>query len=241
MNAPEVSVIVPFYNEEGAAGPLLDEVATQLSALGRSFELVAVDDGSIDGTFEVLCAAQRRWPTCRVLRHRRNAGQGAALMTGFGAARGAIFATLDGDGQNDPADLPAMFERLDRADLVVGIRAHRQDSQLRRTMSRVANAVRRRWLNDGVSDTGCAIRVFRREVAGSFVPIRTLYSFIPACAASAGFRVVEYPVRHRHRTTGVSKYGLVTMLWRPFADMLALGWVLQRRMPAVVADEHVVS
>jgi dolichol-phosphate mannosyltransferase len=159
------------------------------------------------------------------------------LMTAFNAVRGAIVVTLDGDGQNDPADIPAMLVRLDQADLVVGVRAQRRDSTLRKTMSRVANGVRRRWLSDGVSDTGCALKVFRREVIASFLPIRTLYSFIPACAAAAGFRVVEYRVHHRHRTAGVSKYGLWTMLWRPLADMLALGWVLRRRIPRVTADE----
>ena len=238
MSAPEISVVVPFFEEEGTAGRLIDEVAALLTTLGRPFEVLAVDDGSADGTFEVLRAAQRRWPMCRVLRHLRNAGQAAALMTGFAAARGQIVVTLDGDGQNDPADIPAMLSRLDRADLVVGVRAQRRDSTLRRTMARVANGVRRRWLNDGVSDTGCALKVFRREVVGSFLPIRTLYSFIPALAVSGGFRIVEYPVNHRRRMTGVSKYGLWAMLWWPFVDMLALGWFLQRRIPHVAAEEH---
>lgn len=241
VSPPELSVVIPFYNEEDTAGPLIDEVVSRMSALRRPFELLAVDDGSADGTFEVLRAAQRRSPMCRVLRHSRNAGQAAALMTAFGAVRGAIVVTLDGDGQNDPADIPAMVARLDHADLVVGVRARRQDSALRKTMSRVANGVRRRWLHDGVSDTGCALKVFRREVIASFLPIRTLYSFIPAFAASSGFRVVEYPVNHRHRTAGVSKYGLWTMLWRPLADMLALGWVLQRRIPRVSADESTIE
>ena len=237
MSAPEISVVIPFYNEEQVAGSVIDEVGTVLARLARPYEIIAIDDGSADGTAGVLLEACHRWSACRVLRHARNAGQAAALWNGLHRARGTILATLDGDGQNDPADLPELLQRLGAADMVVGIRPTRRDSWLRRTMSRVANGIRRWWLRDGVSDTGCALKVFRREVLASFLPVRTLYSFIPAFAVRSGFRVVELPVRHRPRRAGTSNYGLLVMLWRPLVDMLAIGWLLGRRIQNVAVEE----
>ena len=236
-STPEISGVVPFYNEAAVAGGVIDELLDCMNQLGRTFELVLVDDGSSDATSEVLMRAQERSRSCRVLRHPRNLGQAAALWNGLHAARGSILVTLDGDGQNDPRDLSALLKRLEDADMVIGFRANRQDSALRLAMSRIANAVRRYWLGDNMRDTGCALRVFRREVLQSFLPIRTLYSFIPAFAVGAGFRVVECPVAHRARTAGVSKYGLWIMLWRPFVDMIAVGWLMRRRLPRVEARE----
>jgi hypothetical protein len=141
-----------------------------------------------------------------------------------------LIATLDGDGQNVPADLPDLRAQLENCDLVVGWRAQRNDTALRRAMSRVANAVRGRFLGDRLHDSGCALKVMRREVVGSLLPIKSLYSFIPAMAVAAGFRVRELPVRHRERRHGRSSYGLGVMWWRPCMDMLALKWVLTRRI-----------
>jgi glycosyltransferase involved in cell wall biosynthesis len=234
---PEISGVVPFFNEAEVAGGVIDELIECMTQLGRTFELILVDDGSSDKTIEVLMQAQQRSRACRVLRHPRNLGQAAALWNGLHAAHGSILLTLDGDGQNDPRDLPVLLKRLEDADMVIGFRANRQDSALRRAMSRIANAVRRYWLRDNMRDTGCALRVFRREVLESFMPIRTLYSFIPAFAVGAGFRVVEFPVSHRARAAGVSKYGLWIMLWRPFVDMIAVGWLMRRRLPPVKAKE----
>ena len=236
-SAPEISGVVPFYNEAAVAGGVIDELIDCMNELGRPFEIVLVDDGSSDDTIKVLMMAQQRSRSCRVLRHPRNLGQAAALWNGVHAARGAILFTIDGDGQNDPRNLPPMLKRLEDADMVIGFRANRQDSALRLAMSRIANAVRRYWLGDTMRDTGCALRVFRREVLESFLPIRTLYSFIPAFAVGAGFRVVECPVAHRARIAGVSKYGLLIMLWRPFVDMIAVGWLMRRRLPPVQAEE----
>jgi dolichol-phosphate mannosyltransferase len=237
ISAPEISGVVPFYNEAEVAGGVIDELIGCMNQLGRTFEIVLVDDGSSDETSEVLMLAQQRWRSCRVLRHPRNLGQAAALWNGLHAAHGSILFTFDGDGQNDPGDLPALLKRLEDADMVIGFRANRQDSPLRIAMSKIANAVRRYWLRDNMRDTGCALRVFRREVLQSFLPIRTLYSFIPAFAVGAGYRVVEYPVAHRARAAGVSKYGLWIMLWRPFVDMIAVGWLMRRRLPPVRAKE----
>jgi glycosyltransferase involved in cell wall biosynthesis len=231
--APDISVVIPFYNEAARAMTVIDEVIGVLSGIGRPFELVLIDDGSSDGTSGVLLEAAARWPVCRVWQHTANAGQGAALLHGLRVSTGDILVTLDGDGQNDPADLPRMIDLLEGADMVSGVRTPRHDPWVRRIMSVVANTVRRRWLRDGAHDAGCALRVFRRSVLDSLLPIRTLYSFMPACAAAAGHRTVECAVRHRPRLSGSSKYGLRSMLWRPLLDMLAIGWLQRRRIPDV--------
>jgi len=232
MNAvPELSVVIPFYNEAENVPALLAELRQALTALGSGHEVIAVDDGSRDDTGRALDTLAVIWPDLRVIKHPENRGQAAALLTGFAATRAPWIATLDGDGQNPPAELARLWARRDEADFLTGYRATREDSPLRRGMSRVANAVRRRLLRDGVRDTGCAVRVFRREVIGSFIPIRTLYSFLPAFAAADGWRVLEIPVAHRPRQAGQSKYGLLVMAWRPFVDMIKLWWVLRRKVP----------
>ena len=225
---PHLSIIIPFFNEEEAAPALLAELRGVVEQLGP-IEVLLIDDGSNDGTGRVLEEVAADWPAVRVFRFAQNHGQGAALFFGIHKALGDAIALLDGDGQNDPADLPALVDALDGADFVTGIRAKRQDSTLRRWMSRVANAVRSRMLRDGVRDSGCGLKVFRREVREAFVPLRTLYSFLPAMAGAAGFRVAERPVSHRPRTRGVSKYGLWVMLWRPLVDMIGMAWFIRRR------------
>lgn len=233
MNAsasqPAYSVVIPFYNEEGAVPGLLAELRTVMDGLGAPYEALLIDDGSTDGTAAALTAATRAWPAARVFADGVNQGQAAALLRGFRAARGAWIITLDGDGQNDPADIPALLAAAKDRDMVVGIRATRRDSWLRRMMSRLANEVRGRMLGDHLQDCGCALKVFRAEVVGSFFPIRSLYSFMPAMAVAAGHRIAEQPVNHRERRTGMSKYGFGTFAWRPLVDMLALWWLLRCR------------
>lgn len=230
-DAITVSIVVPFFNEEEVAFRIVDELCEELSRLPGRTEAILVNDGSVDRTASALEAAARKWPCCRVLHLPKNAGQGAALLHGLKAARAPILGMMDGDGQNVPADLHAMLPLLASADLVNGVRADRHDSTLRHWMSRIANGVRGRFLHDGVTDAGCALKVFRREVMASFLPVHMLNPFMPAFAAAAGFRVVEIPVRHRHRQGGVSKYGFRVLLWRPLMDMLAIGWILRRRIP----------
>lgn len=192
---------------------------------------MAVDDGSTDDTAAVLRSVAAEWPALRVLTLARNQGQAPALFAGMRAALGAVIVTMDGDGQNVPADLPMLIGRLAEADMVAGIRAQRRDGWLRRTMSRIANGIRGRLLGDGMTDSGCALKAFRREVVDAFLPMRTLYSFMPALAVAAGFKVIEVPVQHRERRAGVSKYGLLVMLWRPALDMLGVWWWRHRRFP----------
>jgi dolichol-phosphate mannosyltransferase len=228
---PALSVVIPFFNEGPNIASLLAELREALERLGVTHEVLAVDDGSADDTAAALAAAARDWPAVRVISFAKNRGQAAALWTGFREARGAWIASLDGDGQNPPSELPRLWEQRESADLITGRRARRNDSWLRRTMSRVANGVRRRLLRDGVDDSGCALRLFRREVRESFWPIRTLYSFIPAFAAAGGWRIRQVDVAHRARKAGTSKYGLLVMAWRPLCDMLALFWLLRRQLP----------
>ena len=225
---PVYSVVVPFYNEAENAPVLLAEIERAMQSLGEPWELLMVDDGSRDATGEILAAAAAAHPNYRYLHLPRNRGQAAALDGGLHRARGRILVTLDGDGQNDPADIPALVARLDSADMVVGIRAGRRDSWLRRAMSKLANAIRGRLLDDRMRDSGCALKVFRREVVDALLPLKTLYSFMPALARAGGFRLAELPVHHRPRQGGQSSYGFVAFLWKPAVDLLGVWWFRKR-------------
>jgi dolichol-phosphate mannosyltransferase len=236
-SVPDYSVVVPFYNEEAAAPLLLGEIASMLRELCGAVELLCIDDGSRDGTRGVLAAfAAAADSPVRVISFAENKGQAAALWAGLLEARGRVVITLDGDGQNDPADIPALVRKLDRADLVCGIRATRNDSALRRIMSRLANRVRGRILGDKMQDSGCAVKAMRREVVDALIPIRTLYSFIPAMAVAGGFRLVEIPVRHRPRMGGKSNYGFLKFAVMPLVDMLGLLWFRTRCVPTAVRN-----
>jgi dolichol-phosphate mannosyltransferase len=225
---PVLSVVIPFFNEAPNVAPLLAEVRETLDRLGVEAEVLCVDDGSRDDTANELARAAQTWPALRVERFAANRGQAAALWWGFQNSRGAWIAMLDGDGQNPPAELARLWALRETADMLAGARVGRRDSWLRRTMSRIANRVRRLLLRDGVSDTGCSLKLFRRDVTRSFLPIRTLYSFLPAFAVAGGWKVLEVPVAHRPRLAGTSKYGLRVMAVHPLLDLLSLSWILRR-------------
>jgi glycosyltransferase involved in cell wall biosynthesis len=224
------TIVIPFYNEEESVKDVVEETLTVLEpVLEEPWECLCVEDGSTDGTLKALeDLAQKNPDRLRLLVFPENRGQGAALYQGIRAARGRYIGLMDGDGQNHPADFPKLFEGLKNADLVCGIRVDRKDNYSRRFMSRLANSVRRRVLRDGVHDSGCAIKALRREVIDSLLPLRTLYSFIPACAAAAGFRIWETPCQHRPRNCGLSKYGFRTFAILPFLDMLGIYWYRKR-------------
>jgi dolichol-phosphate mannosyltransferase len=231
--SPWLSVVVPVFDEEPNLGPLVAEVAAALA--GLDYELLVVDDGSRDDSVATLLRLAASEPRLRVLRHDRNYGQSAALLTGFAAARAPLVATLDGDGQNDPADLPRLLARLEEGwDVVSGVRQRRQDGWVRRVSSRLANGVRRRVLADGVTDVGCSLKVYRSEVLRRLPPFRGLHRFLPALAQLEGARVTELPVAHRPRRHGASKYGIGNRLWRGIADLCGVLW-LQRRWIRVAA------
>jgi dolichol-phosphate mannosyltransferase len=235
--APDFSVVIPFYNEDSNVGPVLQELRQCLENQSRTFEIVLVNDGSTDNTRARLEQEIANWPRTRLLHIARNTGQAGALLIGIRAAQGRDVVLLDGDGQNDPGDIGKALSLLDRYDMVIGHRVQRHDSLKRRLISQLGNSVRRLFVNDGASDAGCGLKVFHREVAEAFIPIRTLYSFMPALAKAAGFSIGEIPVTHRPRRSGTPKYNLRVFLWRPAIDLLGIWWFSRRRCPRIEAEE----
>ncbi|MEP7015083.1 MAG: glycosyltransferase family 2 protein [Verrucomicrobiota bacterium] len=231
-NSLEVSVVVPLFNEEENISILQSELRAALKGLDH--EIIFVDDGSVDRTVERIEAA----PNIRVLRFEKNAGQSAAMYAGLQAARGVTAVLIDGDLQNDPADIPRLLEEIARgADLVCGYRANRKDTLVKRLTSRIANAVRSRFTKDGVRDTGCTLKAMRRECVSALLPFKGMHRFIPALVKGAGFRLVEIPVNHRSRRFGESKYGLGNRAFRATTDMFGVRWLLSRRLNYKIRKE----
>lgn len=223
--APALSIVVPLFNEEQNVPILQAELAAALA--GIDYEIIFVDDGSTDSTASRIT----REPHIRLLQFERNAGQSAAMYAGLNAARGAVAVLIDGDLQNDPADIPRLVAEIDRgADLVCGYRAQRKDTLLKRLTSRIANFVRSRFTKDGVRDTGCTLKAMRRECIATLVPFKGMHRFIPALVKGAGYRLVEIPVNHRPRKFGESKYGLGNRAVRATIDMLGVRWLLSRQL-----------
>ncbi len=230
---PQISVVLPVFNEAENLPSLLEEITGTLRGLERSFEILAVDDASTDRSVQVLEALRREHPELRLLRHRRNCGQSAAYASGFAHARGEVVVTLDADGQNDPHDLPALLAALrPGVDCVTGIRTRRQDTWVKRLSSRIANAYRNWVTGDRVTDAGCTFRVVRRAALREVPVFNGMHRFLPTLLRWQGFTVVELPVNHRPRTRGVSKYGVGNRLWRGLRDCLAMRWYAARALPA---------
>ena len=225
---PQLSAVVPAYNEVESLPQLLTELRAALDGAGQPWELVLVDDGSTDGTGELLRAEAARVPRLAVVRFEKNAGQSAALAAGLQRARGDVVVTLDADLQNDPADIPDLLAALAGADVVSGVRARRHDSWIRLVSSRIANATRRAVLGDKVTDIGCSLKAYRRDVLVGLPMFVGVHRFLPALCQFRGARVVEVPVHHRPRTRGVSKYGMGNRLWRGIHDLIGVSWLKVR-------------
>jgi glycosyltransferase involved in cell wall biosynthesis len=231
--SPAVSVVVPLFNEEENVPILQAELTAALG--GLDYEIIFVDDGSVDATTNRIAADQR----VRVLQFERNAGQSAAMYAGLHAARGGIAVLIDGDLQNDPADIRKLIAEIESgADLVCGYRAERKDTAVKRITSRIANFVRSRFTKDGVRDTGCTLKAMKRECIDALVPFKGMHRFIPALVKGAGYRLVEVPVNHRPRKFGQSKYGLGNRALRATMDMFGVRWLLSRRLNYRVRDER---
>ena len=231
-SVPDYSVVVPVRNEAHNIPPLIAELKTVMTA-HQPYEIVIVDDGSDDATPEVLGDQSQSCSELRAVRHRTGAGQSAAITTGVNEARAGIIITLDGDGQNDPADIPALLDRFREADdpdrlLVTGERQKRRDSLMKRASSRVANAVRGTLLGDHTPDTGCGLKVFSRQAYLAMPGFDHMHRFLPALMLRQGGRVASVPVNHRPRQHGATKYGVFDRLGVGIVDLLGVMW-LQRR------------
>lgn len=233
----QLSVVIPVCNEAENVALLAQEVHAALQ--GRvNFEVIFVDDGSTDATAANVLATRAQVPQIRLLKHQHRSGQSAAVRSGVRAARAEWIGTLDGDGQNDPADLPKLIDALQaqnldgRLKLIMGNRTTRRDTWLRRLSSRIANGVRGGMLRDGTPDTGCGIKLFERGLFMELPHFDHMHRFLPALAQRAGVRVVSVPVSHRPRMRGRSKYGLHNRLWVGIVDLFGVMWLINRRIPA---------
>ncbi|WP_035723985.1 glycosyltransferase family 2 protein [Bradyrhizobium sp. ARR65] len=235
-----VSIVVPVRNEAENIVPLIEEISAALE--GRwAYEIIYVNDGSTDATAERLAAAMKRWPNLRQLKHGVSSGQSAAVRSGVRAARGAIVATLDGDGQNDPAFLPDLIGAIEKGGVGVGLaagqRVGRKDTGFKRLQSRAANAIRSAILNDGTRDTGCGLKAFRREVFLMMPYFDGLHRFLPALVRREGYDIAYVDVVDRPRRSGVSNYGFFDRLWIGIMDLLGVWWLIRRKKPTPVVTE----
>jgi dolichol-phosphate mannosyltransferase len=236
---PDLSVVFPVYNEEENVPILLREIASAIDGHGWTYEIVAVDDGSTDRSLEVLRSSRAVYPTLRVLALEKNSGQTAALDAAWRAARGRMVVSLDADLQNDPADIPAMVKKLEetRSDMVIGVRVNRQDTWSRKMQSRIGNGVRNWITGDQITDTGCSLKLVKREAIDRVRLFTGMHRFLPTLIRYAGYKVVEMPVNHRPRQFGVSKYGAMNRAFRGLADCFAVRWMGTRMLKYDVREE----
>ena len=244
MTTPHLSVVVPVFNERDNVTPLVNEIVAALrgnAALqGGSFEIVYVDDHSRDDTLAVLQGLKATVPELRVLRHVNQSGQSTAVRTGVKAARGAWVATLDGDGQNDPADIPKLLAERDKSPaevkLFAGWRVDRKDTGSKRWASKFANAIRSRMLRDSTPDTGCGIKLFEREAFLDLPYFDHMHRYLPALMQRAGWKTVSVPVNHRHRASGVSKYNNLNRALVGLRDLRGVAWLIVRSKRTAVEE-----
>lgn len=230
------SVVVPIKDEEENIIPLVQEIESVMSLIHEPWELIFVEDGSNDTSLETILTLQKTKPFIRTLIFDRNYGQSSAFDAGFKAAKGEFVITLDGDRQNDPADIPLLIDAIKDADLVCGKRVGRKDPWSKKITSLLANAIRNRLCADGVSDTGCSLKIYRKSCLQKIKMFHGLHRFLPALFRNEGLRVTEVPVRHRHRVKGKTKYSFLNR-YTAILDMFAVRWMRKRQLRYTIRKE----
>ena len=237
QSPPEISLVIPVYNEEENLPVLHAEVQQAMEGIGRPWEVIYVDDGSTDASPAILSGLAGQDSHVRILRQRRNHGQSAALDAGFRFARGGIVVTLDADLQNDPADIPRLLERIGDYDVVSGVRAKRQDTWMRKVSSRIANGIRNRVTHESVTDVGCTLRAARAEYLRRIPVFNGMHRFLPTLLRMEGARVTEVPVNHRPRLHGQPKYNIRNRIWRALMDLFGVRWLQTRWVDRRISEE----
>lgn len=237
MEAPEISVVIPVYNEEENVPILVSELEEALKGLGKAYEILFVDDGSRDRSRDRILEARKNNPNIRIISFEENAGQTAAMDAGFRASRGDVIVTLDADLQNSPADIPLLLEKIPEYDIVCGWRAERQDPWVRRISSRIANAVRNALSQEEIRDIACSLKAYKRECFDKIKLYNGMHRFLPTLFKMEGFRAVEVRVRHFPRRFGTPKYNIRNRIVRSFVDLLAVRWMKKRRLSYRVRKE----
>lgn len=237
MEAPEISVVIPVYNEEENVPILVSELEEALKGLGKAYEILFVDDGSRDRSRDRILEARKNNPNIRIISFEENAGQTAAMDAGFRASRGDVIVTLDADLQNSPADIPLLLEKIPEYDIVCGWRAERQDPWVRRISSRIANAVRNALSQEEIRDIACSLKAYKRECFDKIKLYNGMHRFLPTLFKMEGFRAVEVRVRHFPRRFGAPKYNIRNRIVRSFVDLLAVRWMKKRRLSYRVRKE----
>jgi len=227
---PENSLVIPVFNEEGNLELLTEEIIQVFKPLGKSFEIIFVDDGSTDRSFAILRELAKKHSFIRVIRFRNNCGQTAAFDAGFKASRGEVVITMDADLQNDPHDIPRLLDKIKEYDLVCGWRHERNDPWIRRVSSRIANRVRNKLSDEQIVDVGCSLKAFRREALKCLKLYTGMHRFFPTLVKMEGFKVVEVKVNHRPRKYGEPKYAICNRIIRSFIDLLAVRWMKKRQL-----------
>jgi dolichol-phosphate mannosyltransferase len=230
MSQRKISIVIPVYNEEGNIKPLIAELWEVLHALGKSYEIIFVDDGSCDRSFEILKAAASQDPKIRIIRFNKNTGQTAAFDAGFKAAQGDVVVTMDADLQNDPHDIPRLVEKIGEFDIVCGWRYQRRDPWIKIVSSKIANFVRNKLSEEEIVDTGCSLKAYKRECLQRLKLFNGLHRFLPTLAKMEGCTVTQVKVNHRPRRFGTTKYTIGNRMVRAFADLLAVRWMKRRHL-----------
>jgi dolichol-phosphate mannosyltransferase len=226
----DISVVVPVYNEEENLPVLIPQIAEVLKPLGKTYEMIFVDDGSKDQSRPLLKKMALEYPQIRILGFKKNCGETAAGAAGIKEARGGIIITIDADLQNDPKDIPKMLDYLKEYDMVTGWRQKREDSWVKRITSRIANRIRNRLSGEEIQDSGCTFRAYKRECLQEIKLYKGMHRFIPTLVKMEGYRVIEIPIAHHPRQFGVSKYTTWNRMWRAFVDLLAVKWMKSRHI-----------